>query len=285
MAQRIWSFGSINADHAYRVPHIPAPGETLAATGYALGLGGKGANQAVAAARAGAEVRHIGLVGPEGGWAVDRMRALGVDVTHVRMGDVPTGHAIICVDDAGENAITIFPGANRAITPDHLRGALAGAVRGDLLILQNETNLTAEAARIGQKQGLFVIYSAAPFDAGAVREVLPHLSLLILNAVEAAQLQATLGALPDGLTRVITRGADGADWIAPDLTLHLPAPLVSVVDTTGAGDTFAGYLAAGLAEGMTPAAAMDLATRAAAVKVTRGGTADAIPARAEVDAG
>lgn len=282
--RRIWSYGSINADHAYRVPHIPAPGETLAATGYALGLGGKGANQSVAVARAGGQVAHIGQVGPEGAWAVDRMRGFGVDVTHVRMGDVPTGHAIICVDDAGENAITIFPGANRANDLGHVQAALAGAVPGDLLILQNEVNQVADIARIGQEQGLFVIYSAAPFDADAARDVLPFMSLLILNAVEAAQLQAALSGLPAGLTVVITKGADGADWIGPDLRLHVPAVRVTPVDTTGAGDTFAGYLVAGLAEGMTPAAAMHLATRAAAIKVTRAGTADAIPARAEVDA-
>jgi ribokinase len=282
--RRIWSFGSINADHAYRVPHIPAPGETLAATGYVLGLGGKGANQSGAAARAGARVAHIGQVGPEGQWAVDRMRALGVDVTHVRMGDVPTGHAIICVDDAGENAITLFPGANRANDLGHVAAALAGAAPGDLLILQNETNLVPDIARIGQEQGLFVIYSAAPFDADAARDVMPYVSLLLLNAVEAAQLRDTLGDFPVGLRVVITKGADGADWIAPDLSLHVPALPATPVDTTGAGDTFAGYLSAGLAEGMDPAAAMRLATRAAAIKVTRAGTADAIPARAEVDA-
>lgn len=282
--RRIWCFGSINADHAYRVPYIPAPGETLAATSYVLGLGGKGANQSVAAARAGAQVCHIGQVGRDGAWAIDRMRALGVDVTHVRTGDVPTGNAIITVDAAGENAITIFAGANRANDPAHVQVALGRAVPGDLLLLQNETNLVPDAARIGLEQGLFVIYSAARFDAGAVRDVLPFVSLLILNAVEAAQLQATMGALPGGLTVVTTKGAEGADWAGPNLQLHVPALPVSAVDTTGAGDTFAGYLAAGLSEGMPPQHAMQLASRAGALKVTRAGTADAIPARAEVDA-
>ena len=112
--------------------------------------------------------------------------------------------------------------------------------------------------------------------------MLPHVSLLILNAVEAAQLQTALGGLPAGLTVVVTKGADGADWIAADQHLHVPAIKVTPVDTTGAGDTFAGYLAAGLAEGMPPEAAMHLAARAAAIKVTRVGTADAIPTRAEV---
>jgi ribokinase len=157
-------------------------------------------------------------------------------------------------------------------------------VPGDLLLLQNETNLVHDAARIGQEQGLFVIYSAAPFDAGAVRDVLPFVSLLILNAVEAAQLQAAMGALPGGLTVVITKGAEGADWTGPNLRLHVPALPVTAVDTTGAGDTFAGYLAAGLSEGLPPLQAMQLASRAGALKVTRAGTADGIPARAEVDA-
>ena len=281
---KIWSFGSINADHAYRVPHIPAPGETIAAREYSLGLGGKGANQSVAAAKAGATVAHIGLIGPEGLWAKQRLAVLGVDTQHINQSESPTGHAIITVDETGENAITIFPGANRAFTDAQLEVLTSVTAPGDLLIFQNETNLQAEAARIAVKQGLIVFYSAAPFSAEATRDVLPHISILLLNEIEAAQLKAAVGALPSGITVVVTKGSEGADWITPDQTLHCPAFPVKPVDTTGAGDTFAGYLAAAIAEGQAPEAAMRLASAAAALKVTRKGTADAIPSRAEVEA-
>ncbi|MDV7270582.1 ribokinase [Thioclava sp. A2] len=285
----IFNLGSINTDHFYRLPHLPAPGETLAALGYQRGLGGKGANQSVAVARAGGDVRHIGAIGPDGGWMLERMEGFGVDCRHVaRIGTV-SGHAIINTDPSGENAIVIHPGANREIPPDAMKQALAEAASGDFLILQNESSLQAKSARFAQEQGLFVVYSAAPFDADAVRQVLPYVSLLLMNEVEAAQiceaLDCTLEALPVPFV-CVTMGGKGAVWrdLRAGTSVEVAAYPVEVVDTTGAGDTFAGYLVAGLAEGMEPARAMRLASAAGAVKVTRAGTADAIPDRAEVDA-
>lgn len=280
----VWNLGSINIDHVYRVPHLPGPGETLAAAAYSAGLGGKGANQSVAAARAGARVCHIGAVGPEGGWARDRLAADGIGVDAVAVGPVPTGHAIITVDDAAENSIVLYPGANRALDPAAIAAALADAVPGDTLLLQNETSDQALAARIAQEKGLFVVYSAAPFDVDAVKAVLPYASLLALNAVEAAQLAASFGAVevPEML---VTRGAEGAEWrAAGGAHAEQPAFRVTPIDTTGAGDTFAGYFAAGRDAGLTPAAALRRAAAAAALQVTRAGAADAIPTAAEVDA-
>ena len=132
----IINLGSINIDHFYTVPHLPQPGETLAATDHATGLGGKGANQSVAAALAGSTVRHIGMVGPEGGAMVARMEAFGVDCTHVGRVETATAHAIINVDPAGENAIVIFPGANQKQSLTPLETALEGAGKGDTLILR-----------------------------------------------------------------------------------------------------------------------------------------------------
>ncbi|MEZ5684393.1 MAG: ribokinase [Paracoccaceae bacterium] len=286
---RIFNLGSINADHVYRVPHLPAPGETLAASSYARGLGGKGANQSVAAARAGADLRHIGAVGPEGGWMVGRLSALGVDCRHVATVETVSGHAVINLDAKGENAIVIVPGANRAIPADLPEVALKGAVPGDVLILQNETGLQAETARFAQEQGLFVVYSAAPFEADAVRAVLPYLSLLLLNEVEAGQLTSALGVALSDLpvpAICVTRGAKGAVWYDLRAGTRTEAPIFAVeaVDTTGAGDTFAGYLVAGLAQGLAPAAALRLAAAAAALKVKRHGAAEAIPTLAETKA-
>ena len=285
----VWNVGSINIDRFYDVPHIPAPGETLAASDVRSGLGGKGANQSVAAARAGAAVRHIGAVGPDGGWAVDRMREYGVVTGDVLKMDVPTGHAIINLAADGENAIVIFGGANTAIPAAHVTRALDAAQAGDVLLLQNETRHQADAARTGREKGLRVLYSAAPFDPAAVAEVLPHLSLLLLNAVEAGQLESALSTRLRDLPVpeiIVTRGAGGADWMdtRSGATAHVPAPKVDAVDTTGAGDTFAGYLAAGLNAGDGVEAAMMRAAAAAALKVTRKGTADAIPSAREVEA-
>lgn len=283
----IFNFGSINADHLYRLEHLPAPGETLAAQSYTLGLGGKGANQSVAIARSGAQVRHIGAVGADGRWMVERLEAAGVDCTHIAEVEGASGHAIITVDAAGENAIVIHAGANREIPLSHVKQALDGAGAGDALIMQNETGGQVEAARFAQEQGLFVIYSAAPFDAEATRAVLPHVSLLIVNEVEAAQLCSALGVTLGELeveNVLVTLGAKGAVWhdVAQGHEIRVKGFPVDAVDTTGAGDTYAGYLVASLSEGLAVNDAMRVAAAAAALKVTRPGTADAIPTGAEV---
>lgn len=284
----IYNLGSINIDHFYRLSHLPGPGETLATSDYSVGLGGKGANQSAAAAKAGARVFHIGAIGPEGGWTVERLSGWGVDVSNISRIGTPTGHAIINVDAKAENTIVIFSGANRAIGLAEVELALAAAGPADTLILQNETAHQVEAARIGRARGMRVIYSAAPFDPEAVRAVLEHVTILAMNAVEAQQLTEALGVTLDQLPVpeiLVTKGAEGAEWRSlqtGERAMQAAAKVVAV-DSTGAGDTFAGYFAAALDAGQEPAAALRLASAAAALKVTRAGTADAIPTRAEVD--
>lgn len=284
----IWNLGSINVDHVYRVPHLPRPGETLAALGYATGLGGKGANQSVAAVRAGARVLHIGAVGGEGGWALRKLKAFGVDLAHVVEVAAATGHAIINVDPQAENAIVIHAGANAALTLGQVVGAMKISARTDTVLLQNETNLQAETAQAAQARGLRVIYSAAPFDVAAVRAVLPFVSLLVMNEGEAAALVAALGQPLDALPVagiIVTKGSRGAAWISAGTeTILQPSFLVMPVDTTGAGDCFIGSLAAALDRGDTRAAAMRYAAAAAALQVTRPGAAEAMPTRSEVEA-
>ncbi|WP_204112580.1 ribokinase [Shimia biformata] len=282
----IFNLGSINADIVYRLPHLPGPGETLAATELTRGLGGKGANMSVAAARAAARVAHIGAVGEDGRWAVQRLTEYGVDTRHITAVGDATGHAIIAVDDAGENSIILYPGANHAISEAAVCLALAEAAPGDTLVLQNETNLQGFTARTAREQGLRVAYAAAPFDADAVMAVLPFLDFLILNAVEARQLQEATGKSPNALgvaNVVITLGAQGCRWLAAGADpVEIPALPVEVVDSTGAGDTFTGYTLAALDRGMPMEQALRLATKAAAIMVTRLGTADVIPDLKEV---
>lgn len=281
----IWNLGSINIDHVYRLDHLPQPGETSAASGYAVGLGGKGANQSLAAAGAGAVTHHLGAMGGADGWVIDRLAEAGICTAAIqRLPRDATGHAIILLDGAGENSIVIHPGANRAIAPAPLREAMALIAAGDTLLLQNETNCQVEAARAARNAGARVIYSAAPFDIEAVRDVLPHVSILAMNAGEAERLFAEMpGPLPvEGV--LITRGGDGAEYrdLRGGSAEFQPAFRVTPVDTTAAGDTFAGYFAASLDRGCDIAEALHLASAAAALKVTRPGAGDAIPKLEEV---
>ncbi|WP_416367579.1 ribokinase [Tritonibacter mobilis] len=283
----IWNLGSINIDMVYSLPHMPQPGETLAATSFDQGLGGKGANMSVAAARAGAHACHIGAIGPEGKWCVDRLMEYGVDTRHIVQSDTATGHAIIAVDPAGENQIILYPGANRGLGADQIGQALSAANAGDILLMQNETNMQAEAAEMGRKLGLRVAYAAAPFDAAAVQAVLPFMDLLFLNEVEAEQLQDATGKPPQDLgvdDVIVTLGAEGARHFdgRTGAVSDVAAQKVTAVDTTGAGDTFTGYVLAALDRGLPMAQAMAQASRAGALMVTRHGAADVIPDLKEV---
>ncbi len=281
----VWNLGSINIDNVYSVPHIPAPGETLAATDRAEFLGGKGANMSVAIARAGSRVNHIGAIGHDGSWTGERLLEYGVETGHVAQLNTKTSQAIIAVDEGGENAIILVPGASGEIPHAVLQNALSEAQTGDWFITQNETNLQRTGAELARKMGLRVGYAAAPFDAERVQAVLPSLDFLILNEVEAQQLRDATGKGPDALgvaDVIVTLGGDGADWYGPEGHQHFDAIPVTPVDTTGAGDTFTGYVIAGLDQGMPMGQAIRMATKAGALMVTRHGTADVIPDLSEV---
>ena len=272
----IWNLGSINADHFYYLSHLPKPGETLLAISHTTGLGGKGANMSVAAARAGAHVRHIGAVGPDGGWAVERLTEYGVDTRTIGQVNVAT-----------ENSIIIDPGANHLISEQQVSHALSGANANDIFVTQNETNAQVDAARIAADANLTVAYAATPFSAQAVEEVLPLLSFLILNEVEAGQLTEATGKSPQDLgieTVIVTKGGAGADLYRDGQnTKSFAAIKVEPVDTTGAGDTFTGYVLAGMDRGLTIDQSISLAMRAGALMVMRQGTADVIPYLKEVE--
>ncbi|KPQ06937.1 MAG: ribokinase RbsK [Rhodobacteraceae bacterium HLUCCA12] len=283
----VFNLGSINIDHYYRVPNLPQAGETVAAQAHVKGLGGKGANQSVAALRAGARVVHIGAIGKGDAWTAGRLAVLGLDMGAIARVDEPTGHAVVATDAQGENAIVIHPGANRTQVLSIIEQTLNSGQAGDVLLLQNETSHQVEAAKLAREHGMKVFYSAAPFELAPLTAIMPHVTHLLVNAVEAAALKAETGAeladLPVQAV-IVTRGAEGADWIDANGVLHRPAFSVKAVDTTGAGDCFAGSLAAAVDQGMAPEHAMRFAAAAAALKVTRAGTAEAMPENHEVDA-
>jgi len=276
----IFNLGSINIDLVYRVPHFPAPGETLTTSSFMRALGGKGANQSIALAAASANVRHIGAANAADSWLFEEMHNYGVDLRNVQKSDAATGHAIVSVNDEGENQILLCPSANRQIDMALALQALGDAVSGDWVLLQNETNGAGAFVNAAKKRGLNIAYSAAPFDEAVTSELLPKCDLLIVNEGEAAALMAATGKQPAdfGLDHlVITKGSAGADYIGKAGTFHQDAFKVEAVDTTGAGDCFFGYFLAGLAAGGAVEAALRTASAAAALQVTKAGAAPAIP--------
>ena len=284
----ILNFGSLNIDLVYQVEHIARPGETIASSSHQVFAGGKGANQSAALARAGARVFHAGQVGPDGQWLVDKLAGLGVDVQQIRVGDVPTGHAIIQVDRQGQNSIVLFAGANTQISRGAINAVLSHFDCGDIILLQNEINDISYIIASASERGLTICLNPAPFGPQVRAYPLEWVDVLIVNETEATGLAgastlAALAALCPHAQIVLTLGAAGVQYRSPTEEFHLPAPQVEAVDTTGAGDTFIGYFLQGLTADMTARDAMARAVQAAALCVTRPGAMDSIPAADELE--
>jgi ribokinase len=215
-----------------------------------------------------------------------------VNVQFVRVGEVRTGHAIIQVQRSGQNAIIVEAGANGSISEELIRTALETAEPGDWLLAQNETNLVPWAIEFAKKRGVRIAYNPSPFDAETVAAVLPYLDLIILNETEGRDLtgesdplliiKGVRGRAPR-LDIALTLGGDGAYLASNEETYFQPAQKVTTVDTTGAGDTFLGYLLGSLTRGIDKKNALERASRAAAVCVTRRGAAASIPLAVEID--
>lgn len=289
----IVNVGSINIDHVYGVEHFVRPGETLASDRYATFAGGKGFNQSVALARAGALVKHVGAVGRDGEWLLNRLRDDGVDVEHVRTRDAATGHAIIQVETSGENAILLHAGANALLSADDIDSALGSCSPGDHLLLQNETSAVADAMRAGKERGLRVVFNPAPMTASVLDYPLGLVDMFILNETEATGLtgETQLERISAELRRryrsaraVLTLGSRGARYLDAERHYDQPAFEVETVDTTAAGDTFIGYFLADLVRGADPAQALLRGCAAASRCVTKPGASDAIPYAQELDA-
>lgn len=283
--------GSVNADLTVRAERIPAPGETVLGGDATVSPGGKGANQAVAAALAGARVALCGAVGRDAfrEAALRGLTRAGVNLGHLHTVDAPTGLALITVSPEGENAITVASGANAHVGPEHLPESWEGFTH---LLLQGElpAEVTREAARRAHAAGLTVVLNAAP-----AREpdpdLLAHTGHLIVNEHELAVLAGGAGEEaarsllergPEAVT--VTLGGEGSLTVTPDETRRLPAYPIPPVDTTGAGDTFCGVLVAWLSSGQPLPDALQAATVAAALACTRPGAQDAMPDLAEIGA-
>jgi ribokinase len=287
-------FGSLNIDHVYQVEHLVRPGETLPSTEYRRFQGGKGANQSVALARAGADVFHAGRIGSEGLWLRDAIAAEGVNVTHVGLDNQPTGHAIIQVDPAGENSILLYGGANLTVTSDDAHYVLSHFGEGDWLLLQNEISSLPAILREASERGLRIAFNPAPMTPDVQGYPLDGVSLLVVNQTEGAALAGVEDASPELLVGMLqdrfhdaaillTLGGDGSFYASGGEHIRTPAQAVEAVDTTAAGDTFIGYFLAELLADESVPEALALASRAAALCVTRPGAAGSIPRRSEIE--
>ena len=292
MKSKIINFGSINIDHVYRVPHLVKPGETLSSLDLVTGLGGKGANQSVAIARAGVSVAHVGRVFKGDRWAVALLASTGVDTDNIALIEGASGHAIIQVDDQGENAIVLHGGANQSFSIADIESALNHNQQARYLLMQNETNLLAETFELAQAKGIKIVLNPAPMTDNIKDLPLAKLDTLIVNRGEAEalcgaadidQMTQQMAALAPQTRVVVTLGGDGAMLLANGEVTHMNSPSVDVVDTTGAGDTFVGYFLAGVAEGMNDHDALQRACLAGSIAVTRQGAITAIPDRSEVN--
>ena len=288
----VYVVGSLNADHRVRVSRIPETGETILGSDIVVGAGGKGANQAVAASRAGAPATMIGACGDDADGDVVRaaLTRQGVDTRHVHVvNGARTGRALITVDDDGGNAIVVSPGANARLTEQDVSAGLQHMAPGDILLLQLETPepMVRHAARTAAGAGGVVVLNAAPVP-GSIDGLFDHVDVLVVNEHELAGIarllpdcdddDISLLAAASGASVVCTAGAAGADVLHQGRIHHIEAPEVEAVDTTAAGDTFIGYLAAGLAvDAADLVGASETAVHAAALAVTREGAIDSIP--------
>ena len=288
----ILCYGSLNIDYVYQVKGIVRPGETIESLSLQTFPGGKGANQSVAAARAGGRVHHAGSIGQDGAWLLDKLRNDGINVSNVVISKAVTGHAVIQVDHEGENAICLFGGANQTITRSDIDKTIKQFKAGSTLMLQNETSELEYMLHTAASQDMFICLNPSPISDSLLSLDLKDVGLLVVNEIEASTLASnssdqfrTLRERCPHAIIVKTKGALGGEATVPDSNepIVYKSCNVTAVDTTAAGDTFLGYLVAGLSQAEPLKSALDKAARAAERCVTVRGAQSSIPFREHIN--
>ena len=288
---KIYNLGSMNVDYVYGVDHFVSSGETLLSNSRSVFPGGKGLNQSVALAKAGIKVIHGGRVGDGGQMLLSVLADAGADISRIEECDGPCGHTFIQVDKAGQNCILLFPGSNHAIDRDYIAQFLADAEAGDILVLQNEISGLSFAFEIAHEKKMQIAFNPSPYHEDVKKLPLHYVKWWFCNEIEAAALFGT--EVPADIAKrfaeqyptsnlVLTLGKDGSMYIHEKTCIHQPIYTVETVDTTAAGDTFCGYFLAALTSGKTPLEALDVASKAASIAVTRPGASTSIPTFDEV---
>jgi ribokinase len=290
--KKILNIGSLNSDHVYTVPRFVTAGETLAAETLKYFPGGKGLNQSVALSRAGAAVFHAGKTGPDGAPLIAWLRDCGVDVRFIRSDGSVTGHAVIQVTPDGQNCILLYHGANFELERPYLNEVFSSFEKGDILVLQNEVNDISYMMEQAAHKGMRIAFNPSPFDASLRNLPLDLVSWFILNEIEGCGISGkkiprdiltSMHASFPNAAIILTLGEDGVLYRDSKQELAHGIYRVKVVDTTAAGDTFAGYFIAGIGAGKEPVEALRLSSIASALAVSRPGASSSIPARDEVE--
>lgn len=294
---KVLCFGSLNIDYTYKVPHFVKKGETLASERLQVFGGGKGLNQSVALAKAGTEVYHAGSIGQDGTFLLDMLKDAGANTDFVKILDtVRTGNAIIQNDKSGDNCIILYGGANQAITREQVDEVMSHFESGDYLVLQNEINELGYIVEKAHEKGMIIVLNPSPMNEKILALPLDVINYFILNEVEAAQIlgkedkgEESWEQIADDLlkkfpqaTIVLTMGSEGSVFKNQKETVCQSIYKVQAVDTTAAGDTFSGYFIGGILGGLSAKEAMNQASKASAIAVTRKGAAPSIPLLAEV---
>lgn len=288
---KVLNIGSCNIDYVYQVDHFVQPGETMDCLSMQAGCGGKGLNQSIAIAQAGAEVFHAGFIGPEGEFLRKKLEDKGVDTSLLRTSTGANGHAIIQVDRQGMNCILLYGGSNQQLTEEYVDSVLAQFSPGDILVLQNEINMIPYIMEKAYAAGLRIAFNAAPYQEAVRNYPLDKVTWLIVNEVEGGGLSGRNE--PDDIARelrrlypktnlLLTLGKAGCIYLSDEGTFFQKACRVEAVDTTAAGDTFTGYFIKGICDGLNATQTLRLATAASAIAVTRPGAADSVPTFEEV---
>lgn len=289
---KVVNFGSLNLDYSYAVDHIVAAGETESSTSLSKNLGGKGFNQSVALSRAGIPIFHAGLVGEEGLEFYETCKDCGIKTDYIKTVTGPCGHTIIQVDKNGQNSIVLFGGANQRNTKEFVDEVLSNFETGDIILLQNEINELSYIIDTAFAKGMTIVLNPSPFNEKIAECDLGKVSIFLLNETEGQQItgkttpSAILTAMDANFSNakiVLTLGSKGAIYHHADEEFYQPAFSVNAVDTTAAGDTFTGFFLAGLIKKLAIREALLLASKAAAIAVTRPGAAKSIPFMSEVE--
>lgn len=288
---KVLVFGSMNIDKVYTMPKLPEKGETLYSEKYELHVGGKGLNQAVSFAKSGSDVYMAGAIGQDGQFLADFLKGAGVKTDKIYKTEGFTGHAVIEVDPNGQNQMIMYRGANAEMTEEYCDNVLADFQKGDLLMLQHETNMVAYMIEKAHEKGITVAINPSPYVDEIKQLPLSLVDYLILNEYEGQciaekddideAVDGLLEIIPNGAV-VMTLGADGAMYADKNTREAVPAFKVKAVDTTGAGDTFTGYFLTSILSGKSAREALLTASAASAIVVTKSGAAETIPNMQEV---
>lgn len=287
----IYNFGSLNVDKTYYVESLAKPGETVDVKNMIVSPGGKGLNQSVAIARAGGDVYHVGAVGEDGGFLVDYLEENGVCVKYIKKLSGHSGQALVQVDDKGQNSILIDKASNSKLEREHVDKALKDTQKGDIVIIQNEINNIPYIMRKARERQLMIVFNPSPMDSELKEYPLSLVDIFVLNELEGAQLADTeresevIGRLEQKFPEasfVLTLGNRGSVYKSKDEYIKQGVYGSECIDSTGAGDTFTGYFVYAISKGKTAAYAMELASVASMITISRPGAAVSIPAMSEV---